>query len=102
MRNRMVTMVSGLGLLLYMGCADPGTESPSDPAPDRAATADASALLQVQIENGHSVSFREPVPGGLYVMEQMLPGQSFVLGRDGAIDAIDAFTMLRPGVAVPA
>src|SRR5215468_744050 len=102
MHNRMITMVSGLGLMLYMGCAEQGSGATTDPEPDSSAPADPSAILQIEVESGHSVSFHEPVPGGLYLAEHRMPGQSFVLGGSGAIDAIAAFTQLRPGVAVPA
>jgi hypothetical protein len=100
----MMTMVSGLGLVLYMGCAtsEPGSGGTTDPGPDHSATADTGVILQIEVENGHSVSFHEPAPGGLYVAERMMPGQSFVLRGDGAIDAIAAFSKLRPGVEVPA
>lgn len=101
MHNRMIAMVSGLGLALYMGCAAPEQGS-GDPAAGSNAAPDPGAILQIEVESGHSVGFYEPVPGGLYMAEQVLPGQSFALRGNGAIDAIAAFSKLRPGVAVPA
>ena len=95
------TVLGSLGVALYAGCMSESTEA-SDPASTEAPPADAAALLRIQVEPGHTVSFYEPSPGGLYLTESMAPGQSFVLKGKAAMDAMAAFAQLQPGAAVPA
>jgi len=105
MSNRSNAMANGLSLLslvLYAGCATSEVSGEADERNlDDSAATEARAIIQIEIEQGHLVSFHEPVPGGLYIAEQMVPGQHFVLGGEAAIDAIAAFSKLRPGVQVP-
>jgi len=105
MSNRSNAMANGLSLLslvLYAGCATSQVSGEADERNlDDSAATEARAIIQIEIEQGHLVSFHEPVPGGLYIAEQMVPGQHFVLGGEAAIDAIAAFSKLRPGVQVP-
>ncbi|HWO25557.1 MAG TPA: hypothetical protein VNO30_42750 [Kofleriaceae bacterium] len=70
-------------------------------APAETAREDEHVVLRLVVEPGHTVTFYEPAPGGLYLVERMAPGQSFAL-RDEAADALRAFQELRPGAPVPA
>jgi len=94
------------GLALYSGCVapapDPASADTIDPAPNGDETVAANVVLRVDVENGHSVTFYEPAPGGLYLAERMASGQKFVLGNNEASDALTAFARLRPQVEVPA
>ena len=107
MRYNMMTMaLSTLGLALYSGCVasapDQGSAGTADPAPAVDQSIDANLVLRVDVEPGHTVSFYEPSPGRLYLAESMQPGQQFALHDRQAVDAIAAFTALRPEAAVPA
>lgn len=107
MRYNMMTMALGtLGLALYSGCVasapDQGSAGTADPAPTVDQSIDANLVLRVDVEPGHTVSFYEPSPGRLYLAERMQPGQQFALHDRQAVDAIAAFTALRPEAAVPA
>lgn len=105
MRNMMMT-VGGIGLAMVAACV--GTDAPEADVADVAAppsdevAVEESAVLRLEIERGHSVTFLEPAPGGLYLVERMAPGQTFVLGDAEASDALAAFARLRPGQAAPA
>jgi len=92
---RMITILAAVWLC---GCEG---EDPADPGLVEGPTSDSDVILHIEIESGHSVSFHEPLPGALYVVEQMAPEQTFVLGDTEASDAIAAFVKLRPGVEVP-
>jgi hypothetical protein len=107
MRYNMMTMaLSTLGLALYAGCVasapDQGSAGTTDPAPTASETVDASIVLRVDVEPGHTVSFYEPTPGGLYLAERTAPGQAFVLQGKAASDALAAFSQLRPQAEIPA
>jgi hypothetical protein len=107
MRYKMMTMAFGsLGLALYAGCVAPapdlGSPGTTDPEPNGSETVDASVVLRVDVEDGHTVTFYEPTPGGLYLAERMAPGQKFLLGDHEASDALAAFARLRPQSEVPA
>jgi hypothetical protein len=104
MRNGMMWMsLGGLSLALSAGCIGPAPESAnttgSEPAVVEAT--EANALLRIEVEAGHDVTFYEPVPGGLYLAERMAPSQSFVLHGKESSDALLAFKQLRPGTPVP-
>lgn len=105
MRNGMKWMALGsLGLALCAGCMGLETEQ-ADTAESKPAvreTTDADTILSIEVEPGHSVTFYEPAPGGLYLVERMAPEQSFVLTDKESSDALQAFAKLRPGAPVPA
>jgi len=98
--------LGSLGLILCSACVapapDPGSASTTDPAPNVSDTVDANVVLRVDVENGHTVTFYEPTPGGLYLAERMAPEQTFVLRDKEASDALAAFARLRPQAEVPA
>lgn len=102
----MMIKLGSIGLILCSGCMapapDPGAAGTTDPAPKGSATTDANVVLQVDVESGHTVTFYEPTPGGLYLAERMSPGQTFVLRDKEASDALAAFARLRPQTEVPA
>ncbi|WNG41059.1 hypothetical protein F0U61_50695 [Archangium violaceum] len=104
MRNGMMWMTVGsLGLALCAGCMGPEMEpaSTAESKPAARETTEADALLSLEVEPGHSVTFYEPAPGGLYLVERMTPAQSFVLTGKESSDALLAFAKLRPGAPVP-
>jgi len=59
-------------------------------------------LLELQVEPGHVVRYYEPTPGALFMTETLQPSQNTLLNRGDAVDALDLFSELRPGTAVPA
>ncbi|HWO25556.1 MAG TPA: hypothetical protein VNO30_42745 [Kofleriaceae bacterium] len=69
--------------------------------PSEAPTTEEHVVLQLEVEPGHTVTFYEPTPGGLYLIERRAMNQSFAL-RNGAVDALRAFQELRPGAPIPA
>lgn len=95
--------LGSLSLALCAGCmgpdAAPAGSAESKPAAHETTAAD--ALLSLEVEPGHSVTFYEPAPGGLYMAESMKPGQSFALSGKESTDALLAFAKLRPGASVP-
>ncbi|WP_144429592.1 hypothetical protein [Myxococcus hansupus] len=96
--------MGSLGVALFTGCAGAETESagPGESETPVNTTTEASALLRIELEPGHTVTFYEPAPGALYLAEHKRPDQSFVLGDKEASDALLAFNRLRPGAPVPA
>lgn len=108
MKQAIAATMGSLGLVLFAGCVDPGMDAEATDDPDPAATSEpendeqAGLLLRVEVESGHTVGFYEPIPGGLYVAEQMRSGQKFVLGDREVSDALAAFARVRPAEEVPA
>lgn len=105
MRSAMTWRVLGsLGLALSVGCAGQESEpsSTTEVKPSVVETTSADAVASLELESGHSVTFYEPVPGGLYLVERMMPGQKFALTAKESADALLAFASLRPGAPVPA
>jgi len=102
----MMIKFGSLGLILGSGCVapapDPGPAGTTDPATNGSEPVDANVVLRVDVESGHTVTFYEPTPGGLYLAERMAPGQTFVLGDKEASDALAAFARVRPQAEVPA
>ena len=102
----MMMKLGTLGLILFTGCMASAPEAAptaaADPAPNGSETADANVVLRLDVEPGHTVTFYEPTPGGLYLAERMMPGQEFVLRGTAAQDALAAFAQLRPQAEVPA
>jgi hypothetical protein len=103
MKIGIFAMVIGIGgIAASAGCMAQGAEGEPAAAP-AANTAEADgAILRLDVERGHSVAFYEPAPGGLFLVEEMAPGQSFVLSGREASDALAAFARLVPGAEVPA
>ena len=104
MRMGMKWLAMGsLGLVLSTGCAGAEQEpaGPGEPGADVNTTTEASVILRIEVEPGHTVTFYEPAPGALYLAENKLPAQSFVLGAKESSDARLAFERLRPGTPVP-
>lgn len=103
MKIGIFAMVIGIGgIAASAGCVAQGTEGEPAAAPVANTAESDSAIVRVDIERGHSVAFYEPAPGGLFLVEEMAPGQSFVLSGHEASDALAAFARLQPGAAVPA
>jgi len=102
----MMLKLGSLGLILCAGCmapaSDPASTAAADPAPNGSETSDANVVLRLDVEPGHAVTFYEPTPGGLYLAERMVPGQTFALRGNEAQDALAAFARLRPQAEVPA
>jgi hypothetical protein len=106
MRRGMMRMVLGsLGLALCAGCMGPGAEPEPASTTESELTAseatEAGVVLRLEVERGHTITFYEPTPGGLYLVERMTPTQSFVLNGKESSDALRAFEKLRPGAPVP-
>lgn len=101
MSSRMIAIMCGsLGLCLAACAASPpDPEAVQPPAPGEAA--EASAVLRIDVETGHTVTFYEPKPGALVVVETMMPAQKRVLGDREMKDALAAFVRLQPGAGVP-
>jgi hypothetical protein len=105
MRTGMKWMALGsVGLALCAGCVEPGPEptGTTEAAPTVVESTEADVVLRLELEEGHDVTFYEPAPGGLFLVERMTPTQSFVLKGKEASDALLAFERLRPGEPVPA
>lgn len=103
MRGMTLRVLSSLGLALSMGCAgQEDAASTSEARPAAIETTQANAVLSLEVESGHSVTFYEPAPGALYLVERMMPAQTFVLTAKESSDALLAFARLRPGAPVPA
>jgi hypothetical protein len=104
--NTMAMLCSSVCLALYAGCvtpaADPEPAGTTEPAPNDTEAAEPGVILRLDVESGHTVTFYEPVPGGLYLVERMTTGQKFVLGDREASNALAAFARLRPQAEVPA
>jgi hypothetical protein len=105
--KKIAIMSSSLILVLYSACVTPtpdpevsgtGTAEPTTRSSD---PTDVSVVLRIDVENGHSVTFYEPTPGGLFVVERMAPMQKFVLSDKEASDALAAFARLRPEAEIP-
>jgi hypothetical protein len=106
MRNGMMVIAIGsFAVLLASGCvqpaSDPESQIPPTALPDGSDPVDAGAILSIEIENGHTVTFYEPAPGGLYFVERISAGQRFVLGERDMADALTAFARLRPQTSIP-
>ncbi len=95
--------MGSLGLALCTGCAGAEQETavPGEPAADVNPSTEASVVLRIEVEPGHTVTFYEPAPGALYLAEHKLPSQSFVLGAKESSDALLAFARLSPGTTIP-
>jgi hypothetical protein len=59
-----------------------------------------SALMTVEVEPGHNVSFYETEPGVLSIVELAMPGQQMLVGE--GTDAMELFSQIAPGAAAPA
>ncbi|NOK05912.1 MULTISPECIES: hypothetical protein [Myxococcus] len=105
MRSGMKWLAMGsLGLALCTGCSGAEAEqaAPGETETPVNTTTEASVVLRIEVEPGHTVTFYEPVPGALYLAEHKLPTQSFMLGDKESANALLAFERLLPGAPVPA
>lgn len=80
------------------GASEPATESEGNVA----MSSEQYLVTSVDVEAGHTVTFYEPVPGGLMLVESKLEAQTSVLGRENAVDALALFARLRPREQPPA
>jgi hypothetical protein len=79
------------------GSGDPSSGSEANAV----ATSEQYLVTRVDVEVGHSVTFYEPTPGGLMLVESKLDGQKSVIARQGEVDALALFERLRPGQEAP-
>jgi hypothetical protein len=100
--NLMALIIGSFGLVAHAGCLAPGADPEPATADPATETTEAAVVLRVDLEPGHTVTFYEPQPGGLYLAERTAPGQHFVLGDREASDALAAFARVRPLAPVPA
>ncbi len=100
MRFGMLRIALGnLAPLLYAGCMAGAPEAEpigtTEAAPAERPIPDKHAVLRLEIEPGHTVTFHEPAPGSLSLVERMVPNQSFVLDAKESSDALRAFERRR-------
>lgn len=74
--------------------------APEVEAPEASASEE-FLLLTVKVDGEHSVSFYEPVPGGIMMVEHMDGDQDSITWGHPELDALDVYKLLRPGEAVP-
>jgi len=112
-RRMMQSAITGLSLAMCVACGSTestGGPQAGDPAPGtaQAATDDAAranaandrnVIARVEIESGHTITFYEMGPGGLFMVETRNEGQTAVI--HGSADALDVYARVRPGAAVP-
>jgi len=100
-----VVVFGGFSVAALAGCGSTGTAGSGDPSSENegsvATTSDQYLVTRVDVEAGHTVTFYEPAPGGLMLVESKRDGQTSVIGRQDAVDALAVFARLRPGQQAP-
>jgi len=104
----LVFVVSGLGVAPLFSCDSgisvPTGDSPAGDTAQVASVGDQYIVARVDVEQGHTVTFYEPSPGELLIVEAKLDGQVSVsqpTQSQGAPDALALFTRLRPQDQIP-
>src|SRR5688572_10696440 len=103
-----------LGLLILAGCQSPAPmlgevdEADTVPATETGDAArsehqvDASdVLLVVDVTSTHAITFYEPSPGNVTIVERRAPGERSLLPRELPLTASEVFALLRPSDDVP-
>lgn len=106
---RMINRVVALSSLLAFSAACSATDQTSSGEPsstavgeDESSAQTTSALLEVELESGHKISFYEPVSGNLFLVESMTREQKSALAGLEVRDALEVFKSIRPEAEVPA
>jgi hypothetical protein len=100
-------------LACVVACGTAGDSDPADPvetpsstapAPEVEARADNTAnnpILSLDVEADHNITYYEPAPGFLIMVETNTQHQASITGKLEAPDAVQVFTKLRPTAQVP-
>jgi hypothetical protein len=96
------SLVASLAACSATDQTNSGEPSSTAAGEDESSAQTTSALLEVELESGHKVSFYEPVSGNLFLVESMTREQKSALAGLERHDALEVFRSIRPDAEVPA
>jgi hypothetical protein len=105
MYKRTATLLSTIPIALCLACSAGDQPQSSEPAPAPGGAVDELekyVVHRIEVEPKHVVTFYEPSPGVLLLIERMVPGQRSVVHGRGSADALLVFSRVRPNDEIPA